>query len=233
VTIQNKLSRKGTIPSILALRPYTSAGSSKEWIDPWRRVTSFICFTWHLLLNNLRSHFLPAWGRRQRKAPVGVKPTMTAGQAYNDEVMRCLVRDATSKIAQAVQCVASQFITSGGYGFLSMHIAINEVVADIFRSAASMMALQARRDAGGYSGTVDAVEARLFDLLTRTIEQRSEHLASGKLMSQDATMLCADLAHDLKRAKDAVVRSLRHCFSDVAIGVDTNVVTVMPGHLRQ
>lgn len=160
---------------------------------------------------------------------------MTAGLAYNDEVLRSLARDATAKITQAVQCVASEFITSGGYGSFPMHIAINEVITNIFRSAASLMTLQARRDAGGCSGTVDAVEAHLFTLLTRTIEERSEHLASGKLMPQDAAMLCADLTHDLKRAKDAAVRSLHNHPSDVAIDVDINVFTVriMPGHLRQ
>lgn len=150
---------------------------------------------------------------------------MTAGSAYNDEVLRSLVRDATIKIAQAVQCVASEFITSGGYGSLPMHNAINEVITNIFRSAVSLMASQARRDAGGYGGTVDAVEAHLFSLLTRTIEERSEHLASGKLMPQEAAMLCADLTHDLKRAKDAAVRGLRNHPFDVAIDVDINVVT--------
>jgi hypothetical protein len=149
---------------------------------------------------------------------------MTAGVAYNDEVLRSLVCDATTKIAQAVQCVASEFITSGGYGSLPMHIAINEVITNMFRSAVGLMALQARCNTGGYGGTADAVEAHLFNLLTRTIEARSEHLASGKLMPQDVAMLRADLTHDLKRAKDAAVRSLRNHPFDVAIGVNINVV---------
>jgi hypothetical protein len=149
---------------------------------------------------------------------------MTTSAAYNDEVLRSLMRDATTKITQAVQRVASEFVTSGGYGSLPMHIAINEVITNTFRSAVSRMALQARCDAGGCGGTIDAVDAHLFNLLTRTIEARSKHLASGKLMPQDVAMLCADLTHDLKRAKDAAVRSLRNHPFDVAIDVDINLV---------
>jgi hypothetical protein len=146
---------------------------------------------------------------------------MTVNRRDIDTMLQSLMVDATNKIAVSVEDVVNEFITSGGYGSLRMHMRSHERIAKAFRSAAHLMAIQARAYAAGKGAAVaDLVEAHLFVLINRTIEMRTKHLAAGKLAFQDTEMLCADLRHDLKRLKDATVRDLRHLSSDMPIEVD-------------
>ena len=91
-----------------------------------------------------------------------------------------------------------------------MHMANSEKVTEIFRSTADVMAMQARRCAGGSGGAVrDLVDTHLSYLIDQTIKRRTEHMETGKTASQDTEILCANLRHDLKRLKDATLRGLR------------------------
>lgn len=152
---------------------------------------------------------------------------MMASRNHTDKMLQSLTHDAINEITQAVQDVACEFITSGGYGSLPMHVANNEKVTEIFRSAANLMATQARRYAGGNGAAVaDLVEAHLFNLINRAIEERTKHIGVGKITSQDTAILCTNLRRDLKRLKNATVRNLRNLPSDMPIGVMINVVAV-------
>ena len=143
---------------------------------------------------------------------------MTMSCEETDTILESLMLDATNEIAVSVEVVVSEFITSGGYGSLRMHIMSNDRIAKAFRSAARLMAVQARACAGGNgAAAADLVEAHLFVLINRTIEKRIKHLAAGRVAFQDAEILCADLRHDLKRLKDATVRDLRHLSFDMPI----------------
>jgi len=144
---------------------------------------------------------------------------MTVTREVTDTMLQSLTQDAANKIAAAVDDVVSEFFKAGGYGSLRMHMMSNEMIARAFHSAANLMAIQARAYAGGKGAAVaDLVEAHLFGLINRTMEERTEHIAAGKLPVQDAEMLCADLRHDLKRLKDAAVRELRNRPFDMQIG---------------
>lgn len=144
---------------------------------------------------------------------------MSVSREDTDTMLRSLTLDATNDIAVGIEDVVGEFITSGGYGSLRMHMMSNERIANVFRSAAGLMAVRARAYAGGKGAAVaDLVEAHLFALINRTIEKRTEHLAAGKVAIQDAEILCADLRHDLKRLKDVAIRDLRNLSSDMPIG---------------
>lgn len=150
---------------------------------------------------------------------------MTESREHIDGMLQLLAQDAISEIALAVQDVACEFITSGGYGSLRMHMANNEKITEIFRSTANLMATQARRYAGGNGVAVaDLVEAHLFSLIDRAIEERTNHIATGKIASQDIAILCADLRRDLRRLKNAAVRDLHNFLSDMPIDATVNVV---------
>ena len=141
---------------------------------------------------------------------------MTVSRDDTDTMLQSLTQDAANEIAVAVEGVVGAFFTSGGYGSLRMHTMSNEMIARAFRSSARLMAIQARAFAGGTGTAVaDLVEAHLSDLINRTIEERTEHIAAGKLPFHDAEILCADLRHELKRWKDATVRNLRNLPSDM------------------
>ena len=144
---------------------------------------------------------------------------MTVSREVTDTMLQSLTQDATNKIAAAVEDVVSEFFMAGGYGSLRMHMMSNEMIAKVFHSAARLMAIRAKAYADGKGAAVaDLVEAHLFDLINRTMEKRTEHIAAGKLPFQDAELLCADLRHNLKRLKDAAIRELRNCPSDIQIG---------------
>jgi hypothetical protein len=144
---------------------------------------------------------------------------MTMSREDTDTMLQSLTQDAANEIAVAVEGVVSEFFISGGYGSLRMHTMSNEMIAIAFRSAARLMAIQARAFAGGTGAAVaDLVEARLSDLINRTIKERTGHIAAGKLPLQDAEILCADLRHELKRLKDSAVRDLRNLPSDMPMG---------------
>jgi hypothetical protein len=146
--------------------------------------------------------------------------TMTMSRGDTDTMLQSLTQNAINEIGLAVQDVVSAFITSGGYGSLQMHMMSNERIAKAFLSAARLMAIQARDHAAGKGAAVaDLVETHLFRLIDRTIAERTKHIAAGKVASQDAAILCADLRRDLKRLKDAAVRDLRNLPSDIPIGV--------------
>ena len=69
---------------------------------------------------------------------------MTVSRHDTDTMLQSLMLDATNKIALSVEDVVSAFITSGGYGSLRMHMRSHERTAKAFRSAAHLMAIQAR-----------------------------------------------------------------------------------------
>ena len=145
---------------------------------------------------------------------------MMVSREDTDAMLQPLTQNATNEIALAVQDVASEFITSGGYGSLRMHITSNERIVKTFLSAARLMATLARDYAGGKGLVVsDLVEAHLSNLLDRTMEERTKHISAGKVAFQDAAILCADLKRDLKRMRDTTVRDLRNLPSDMLIGV--------------
>src|SRR5262245_9480844 len=62
-----------------------------------------------------------------------------------DQTLEVFAQGASSEIAKAVEDVANEFVASGGYGSLHMHLASNETIVKVFTSAAGQMIKEARR----------------------------------------------------------------------------------------
>lgn len=127
-----------------------------------------------------------------------------------DKMLESLRLSASDDIVRAIDDVANAFLTSGGYGSPHMHKAIDEKVTAIYQATATVMAMQARRFAGGGGEAVrDLVDTHLSYLIDQTINRRTEHMETGKTAAEDTAMLCAQLRQDLKRVNNATVRDLR------------------------
>ena len=113
-------------------------------------------------------------------------------------------RIASDDIARAVETVARTFVGAGGYGSLKMHLASNERIIQVFRSAVGQMTAEAQ---GFDKDSVrDLLDSHLSGLIARTLAERRAHLVTANAAADDTTALCASLHHDMKRLKDIAVR---------------------------
>ena len=124
-----------------------------------------------------------------------------------DETFKVFAQGATSDIARAVENVANEFVASGGYGSLRMHLASNETIVKAFTSAADQMTREARR----YENpdvVREILDSHLSRVLDRALAQHTSHLHSGIVAPHDREVLCVDLQKNMKRIKDAAIRNL-------------------------
>ena len=124
-----------------------------------------------------------------------------------DQTLEVFAQGASSEIAKAVEDVANEFVASGGYGSLHMHLASNETIVKVFTSAAGQMIKEARRYEN--PGAVrEVLDSHLSKVLDRTLAQQTSHLHAGNVAPHDREVLCADLQKNMKRVKDAAIRDL-------------------------
>jgi hypothetical protein len=101
--------------------------------------------------------------------------------------------------------VATDFVASGGYGSLRMHLACNRTILQTFRSAAARMALAAKQFRN--RATVrERLESHLSMVVDRTIANRTSYLRAANLALHESDLLSGSLLHDMKRLKDTAVR---------------------------
>jgi len=124
-----------------------------------------------------------------------------------DERLEVLAQSASSDIARAVEDVANEFVGSGGYGSLRMHLASNETILKAFKSAAGQMIEEARRYENP-DGLREIIDSHLSRMRDRALAQHTSHLHAGKIAPHDREVLCADLQRNMKRVRDAVIRDL-------------------------
>ena len=123
-----------------------------------------------------------------------------------EESMQVVAEKASSDIARAVLDVATDFVASGGYGSLRMHLAGNRIILQTFRSAAVRMALAAKRSRN-HATVRDLLESHLSMVVDRTIADRTSYLRAANLASHESDLLSGSLLHDMKRLKDTAVRN--------------------------
>jgi hypothetical protein len=124
------------------------------------------------------------------------------------KMLQSLAQDASANVARAIKDVANEFIISGGYGSARMHAVVDEKITKVFRSTVNAMTKQARRGGSGDELRV-LVDTHLSHLIEQTIDMRAEQMGTGKMSSEDSSIFCTYLHRDLKRLKDAAVRTLR------------------------
>lgn len=122
-----------------------------------------------------------------------------------DERLGLAAQNATIDIARAIEDVAKEFASSGGYGSIRMYLARNSTIVQTFRSAASQMTTEAKR----YEDqdlVRDLLDTHLSKIVDHALAQCTHHLVAGNLAPHDREVLYTDLRRSMKRIKDVAIR---------------------------